>query len=208
MKVPRLTLVMGPQDCGKKDMNVVLEASLAAGLPSFQYRVKNQSLRQKLAPSILELMKPHDAQLAVNDDPYLAQEMGASILHLGQDDMELKQARTIIGPDMMLGLSVRHEEEAKNVAPIADYAGVGPVFGTLSKMDAAPALGPERARAIADMLHVPVIFIGGINHGNIGQLDIRDNEGVAVISAIASAEDPAQATQDLLSKLAIKGDMQ
>ena len=202
MKVPRLTLVMGPQDCPDGAFEEVLWASIRAGLPAFQYRVKDQKTRMTFAPKVLELVRGHKTQLSVNDDPSLACQMQADILHLGQDDLDLASARGIIGEGMTLGLSVRNEEEARACSPLAQYAGVGPVFGTSSKNDAAPALGPKRARAIADMLGIPVIFIGGINHDNLAELDIRPNEGVAVISAIASSHDPEQASLALLQQLA------
>ncbi len=202
MKVPRLTLVMGPQDCPDGSFDEVLSASLRAGLPAFQYRVKDHNIRKELAPKVLELLRGHETQLSVNDDPALAYQMQSDILHLGQDDMDLASAREIIGGNMILGLSIRNEEEARACSPLAQYAGVGPVFGTASKDDAAPTLGPKRARAIADMVAIPVVFIGGINHDNLAELEIGPNEGVAVISAIASSHDPEQASLALLQQLA------
>ena len=106
--------------------------------------------------------------------------------------------RAIIGPDKILGISAGTVEEAVAAERAgADYIGVGAVFNTSTKKNAR-TLSAQQLRQISASVSIPVVAIGGINAGNLMELAGSGVDGVAVVSAIFGAEDPGQATADLL----------
>ena len=132
----------------------------------------------------------------VNDRPDLAVASGAGGAHVGQRD-DVDGARSTLGPDRVLGISVTTSEEAfAAVERGADYLGVT-VWATPTKPEARPG-GLELVRAIADVSTVPVVGIGGIDPSNASQVIEAGAAGVAVISAVAAAPDPVGATRDLV----------
>jgi thiamine-phosphate pyrophosphorylase len=121
--------------------------------------------------------------LVINDDVAAALELGADGVHLGQEDEGADQARS---RGLLLGRSATTYEEA--VSADADYLGVGPIWETPSKEDAAPPLGVGELARICRAVRVPVIAIGGIDASNAGDCIRAGAAGVAVIRA---ATDPA-----------------
>lgn len=134
----------------------------------------------------------------VNDSVEIAMDIDADGVHVGQSDIKGRDIRAMIGPDKILGISAGTVEEAKAAeAAGADYIGVGAVFGTSTKKDARNLAG-DALRQIAASVDIPVVAIGGISKDNLPQLAGSGVDGIAVVSAIFGAENPGQATQELL----------
>lgn len=138
----------------------------------------------------------------VNDNPELARKVGADGVHVGQTDMAAEKAREIIGEEKILGISASNLEEAQNaVKDRASYIGLGPIFSTSSKQDAATPLGKQGLEAVR--LAVPdakLVVIGGINPATLKDV-MQFADGAAVISAVTGAENHRRATEGLVEAI-------
>ena len=135
---------------------------------------------------------PIDIALAVDADG----------VHVGQDDMPVADVRRLIGPDKWLGLSVTNAVQMAEVPyELVDYLGIGPVYPTGTKSDAAPVVGVSAFAELVAESRLPVVGIGGIQAGNCLPLVQAGAKGVAVVSAICGQEDPVRATKVLLERL-------
>lgn len=180
---------------------------LGAGATTVQYRRKDASTRVMLgeAAAIRELCLRHRASLIVNDRADVALACDAHGVHLGADDLPLSLARTLLGPARAIGGSADSGDEAAALAAAgADYAGIGPVFGTRSKGDTGPVLGLDGLRAAVTRAAeapapIPLIAIGGITLDNVAAVLETGVHGVAVLSAICADPDPAAATARFLA---------
>jgi thiamine-phosphate pyrophosphorylase len=196
-----LYLVIGHDDTmGRSIADVVMHA-VRGGVTAVQFRDKAGATRRLVeqARALAQILRPLGIPLIVNDRVDVALAAGADGVHVGQEDMPAADARKLVGPDAILGLSVTTLSEAKLVDPmVVDYVGVGPVFATPTKLDAAPPLGLVGTTAVCRVLSLPSVAIGGINHGNAA--DVRDTgaHGIAVVSAICRAGDPADAARRLV----------
>lgn len=132
----------------------------------------------------------------VNDDPHLAAEADADGVHVGPEDATPRAARAVVGAGRLVGYSAGTPDEARFAeAEGADYLGVGPVFGSASKVDAGPALGLAEFRRIVDATRLPVIAIGSITPERIDAVLEHGGYGVAILSAFVLAADPAAAVR-------------
>ena len=155
-------------------------------------------LRQRLS-ELLALCRSHGVPLIINDDAELAKKVGADGVHVGQSDLATQEARRILGPQAIIGVTARTVEQARAAqAAGADYLGSGAVFGTSSKSDARP-LSREELRAICAAVTIPVVAIGGIHAGNVLALCGCGQAGVAVIGGIFGQPDIRQAARELLA---------
>lgn len=137
----------------------------------------------------------------VNDDVFLAKKINADGAHIGQDDMPLERAREILGAEKIIGVSAQNVGQAILAQKHgADYLGVGAIFQTQSKGDAA-FVSLETLRAICEAVEIPVVAIGGINCENISHLEKSGIAGVSVISAIFAADDIRSAASALKEKV-------
>lgn len=204
--VPRLSLVViTDPDCGGRAIVDVVRAALRAGAPSIQLRGKDQPAREQvdLARALLAETRAAGALLWVNDRLDVALAAGADGVHLGQDDLPLEAARAIVPTGFLIGISAETAELALAAERGgADYVGTGPVYATGSKADAGDAVGCARISEVARAVRIPVVGIGGIAVGNAGEVVHAGAAGVAVISAVMRAADPAAATRDLLRVVA------
>ncbi|MCG0278758.1 MAG: thiamine phosphate synthase [Thermanaeromonas sp.] len=185
---------------GRETLEVV-QAALAGGATIIQLREKNWPARKlvEVGREIRKLTKEAGAGFIVNDRLDIALALEADGVHIGQEDLPVDVARRLLGPGKILGVSVGSVEEAKEaVAQGADYLGVGSIFATASKTDAGPPVGVELIRQIKKEVNVPVVGIGGINLSNAAQVIEAGADGVAVISAVVSAEDIKSAARSLL----------
>lgn len=181
----------------------IIEGSLEGGASIIQLREKEISTRGfiELALQVKELLRRYDAKFIINDRVDVAQAVGADGVHLGQDDMPAVIARRILGEDAIIGVSVSSVEEARRaVEDGADYLGVSAIFSTPTKTDAPPIglLGLQEIRAAVD---IPLVAIGGINAGNVRDVIRAGADGIAVVSAVMSAEDPSSAVTQLLQEV-------
>jgi thiamine-phosphate pyrophosphorylase len=131
----------------------------------------------------------------VNDDPELARDAGADGVHLGQDDMPVARARTIVGDGFLIGLSTHTPDQVDQAAGV-DYIGVGPVHATPTK-PGRPAVGLELVRHAAAHAAVPFFAIGGIDPDNVDAVRAAGARRIAVVRAVAAALDPAAAARAL-----------
>ena len=176
---------------GKLTLPQQVEAALKGGATCVQLREKNLADSSVLAEAreISALCKQYRVPFILNDNVALAAQCGADGVHLGQEDMDPAEARRILGPDAIIGVSAHNVAEAKAaVAAGADYLGCGAMFATTTKTNVT-ALPKETLRAICAAVPVPVVAIGGIHKDNILQLKGSGADGVALVSAIFGAED-------------------
>lgn len=136
------------------------------------------------ASEIRELCASRGIHLLINDNVALAKEISADGVHIGQDDMGAEEARKILGPDKIIGVTAKTIEQARLAEEAgADYLGVGAVFPTESKMDA-KRITIEQLQAITQAVSIPAVAIGGITEQNAEQLKDSGVAGIAVVSAL------------------------
>ncbi|OYD08357.1 thiamine phosphate synthase [Paludifilum halophilum] len=200
----RLYFVMGSQDCAGRDPAWVLEEAIAGGITLFQLREKGSSLTLgetvALGRRLKAICDEHRIPLIVNDRADLAMILGADGVHVGQDDLPADEVRQLIGTRSVLGVSCETPEEALQTRNSgAEYIGTGAMYATSSKPDAGKPVGPAAVEHIrAEMKSCPpIVGIGGITAANATPVIRAGAEGVAVISAIASAENPRRAAGNL-----------
>jgi thiamine-phosphate pyrophosphorylase len=180
-----------------------VRAALAAGLKMVQVREKRWRDQELLAHCrrMRDWTAQSGALLIVNDRPDLAVLCHADGVHVGQEELSVRDARRIVGPQRLVGVSTHNIEQARRaVLEGADYLGVGPVFSSRTK--SFPQLaGLDYVRDVAAEIAMPAFAIGGIDAGNIDQVLRAGARGVAVSSAICGAADPEAATRALLAAL-------
>ena len=200
-----LYLVLDPDLCGGAE-GMVRTARLAAenGATVVQLRAPNWKKRQWLATAreLKSVLEPFGVPLIINDHIDIALAVDADGVHVGQDDMPVADVRRLIGPDKWLGLSVTNAVQMAEVPyELVDYLGIGPVYPTGTKSDAAPVVGVSAFAELVAESRLPVVGIGGIQVGNFLLLVQAGAKGVAVVSAICGQEDPVRATKVLLERL-------
>ena len=178
----------------------VCEDVLANGATFLQIREKDLDADtfEAEAAKLNELCHRYHVSYVVNDSVEIALAIDADGVHVGQSDIRGRDIRSLIGPDKILGISAGTVEEAiaaENAG--ADYIGVGAVFGTSTKKNARN-LSVEKLNEITSAVSIPVVAIGGIHAGNLMELSGSGVDGVAVVSAIFAADNPGEATAQLL----------
>jgi thiamine-phosphate pyrophosphorylase len=181
----------------------VAEAALGAGAGCLQLREKELSDRELLhrACQLRELTARHSALLIINDRPDIARLCGADGVHVGQDDLSVRQVRRIAGTGLLVGKSTHTLEQFKAaLAEEPDYLSVGPMFSSPTKPQPHVA-GPQTLAAAAKRTQLPLVAIGGISPENVVQVIQAGASAVAVCSAVICADDPAAATRELLQAM-------
>ncbi|TWT06186.1 thiamine phosphate synthase [Planomicrobium sp. CPCC 101079] len=195
---PSIYFIMGTGNVNERNPLTVLEEALSAGISFFQLREKGAGALsghalKKFAQDCQRLCKVYGVPFIINDNVALAREIDADGIHIGQEDEDAAAVRKQIGPGKILGVSVHSVEEAgAAIVAGADYVGMGPVFPTSSKSDAKSPAGAAGILSVKSIYpQLPIVGIGGITPENAGHVWSAGAEGVAVISAIAQAEDVA-----------------
>lgn len=173
--------------------------AIIGGVTFVQLREKNLGYEafKYQAIEIQRLCRDFNVPFVINDNVMLAKDIDADGVHVGQEDMKASDVRALIGPDKILGVSVRTPEEAIIAESNgADYLGAGAVFHTGSKNDAVD-ITHEALREICRAVKIPVVAIGGINAKNIRELSGSGIKGIAVISAIFASENIRAAAIEL-----------
>ena len=201
----RLYLVTdAPERCSLGLAETVRRA-IAGGATLVQYRREHADAATMLqeAAELRAVTRAAGVPFIVNNDVRLALQVGADGVHLGQSDMPVAQARKLAGAGFIIGISVSNEREMLAVdAHAADYVGCGPVFPTATKTDAAPAVGVEGWARLSRICPLPIVAIGGITAPRAHELRAAGPcNGVAVVSAICGAPDPAAAAREIVSAL-------
>lgn len=178
-----------------------VEEVLRGGATLVQLRDKDLSEEALAAQAetLLPVCRRFGVPLILNDNVAVAAEVGADGVHVGQGDAPLAEARRLLGPGKIIGVSAHNVEEALAAeAGGADYLGCGAVFGSGTKRDAS-TLTPQGLARICAAVRIPVVAIGGIHAGNIQELNGCGANGVAVISALFAQPDKEQAARRLLA---------
>jgi thiamine-phosphate pyrophosphorylase len=195
-----LYLVTDRHFCAPRPLEDVVLAAVRGGVTAVQLREKKCGTREFiwLARGLKARLAPAGIPLIINDRVDVALASGADGVHLGQSDVEYRDARRLLGPDAIIGLSVETAWQAESAASLdVDYLGVGPIFPTPTKADAATPWGLEKLSAVRHLSRHVLIAIGGINRENAGSVIRAGADGIAVVSVICGAEDPEQAARDL-----------
>jgi thiamine-phosphate diphosphorylase len=214
-------LVLGPADTRSRDVVDITRQALAGRISFLQLRVKNGDAREitelarRMAQEIADAGQSDRVPLVIDDRVDVAwqcRQMGIKVdgVHIGQDDMVPQLARTLLGPDAIIGLSAKtiSEVEAANMLPTGtiDYLGAGPLHPTTTKPDCivGDATGEPGTLSLQDINRLctaskyPVVIGGGVKATDIADLAATKAAGWFVVSAIAGAEDPLTATKKLV----------
>jgi len=187
----------------ERELPELVRAAVAGGVDIVQLREKHLPDDQlvAVAKAMRALCERVGALLIVNDRPLVARQAGADGVHVGQEDMPVAEARELVGPDVLIGLSTHAREEIDRAdAARADYIAVGPVHETPTKPGRA-AVGLELVRYAAEHARKPFFAIGGLHARNIGEALDAGARRAVVLRAIAGAEDPQSAARELRGQL-------
>jgi thiamine-phosphate pyrophosphorylase len=201
----RLNAIVDPERAGGHDLAELARHCAAGGATLIQLRDKHGDTGAMVgtARAIKQALAPFRVAFVVNDRIDVALAAGADGVHIGPDDMSVADARRLLGPGAIIGLSIKSVAEAES-APVEliDYVGSGGVYVTLSKEQKKPPIGPQGlARIIAVLKRrkttIPVCGIAGVDASNAAEVIAAGADGVAVISALSLVPDPAAAARTL-----------
>jgi thiamine-phosphate pyrophosphorylase len=201
----RLNAIVDPERAGGHDLAELARLCAEGGATLVQLRDKKSETRAMVerARAIKQALKPFGVAFVVNDRIDVALAAEADGVHLGSDDMPVQDARRLLGPNALIGLSIKSAAEAE-AAPLdlIDYVGSGGVYVTLSKEQKNAPIGPAGLARIVAVLklragNLPVCGIAGIDAGNAAAVIGAGADGIAVISALSLAPDPAAAARAL-----------
>jgi len=206
MKVDvRLNAIVDPERANGRPLVDLTRMVVAGGATLIQLRDKHGATRQMIeeARAIKAALAGSGVALVVNDRVDVAQIAGADGVHVGQEDMRVEDARWLLGPNAIIGLSVKTVALA-NAAPLEhlDYVGVGGVYATTSKDNPDKPIGVDGLREIVAAFRarrhsLPICGIAGIEAGNAAAVIEAGADGVAVISALSLAANPPDAAREL-----------
>ncbi len=197
----RLYAIVDPEHAGGRSLPDLAKLVAAGGATLVQLRDKKSDTRAMIdsARAVKAALAPFHVPLLINDRVDVALAAGADGVHVGQTDMAPEDARRLLGPEAIIGLSIKSVALAE-AAPIEliDYVGIGGVYATTSKDNPNPPIGVDGLRRIVDVFRrrdpkFPSCAIAGINAANAGATIAAGADGVSVISALSLAPDPTVA---------------
>src|SRR5215468_4615455 len=201
----RLYALVDPDTSGGYALDDLARRVAAGGATLVQLRDKSGSTRRMVdvARAIKQALAGSGVPLLINDRVDVALAARADGVHVGQDDMAVEDARALLGPQAIIGLSIKSAAQAEQ-APVdqLDYVAIGGVFVTTSKDNPAPPVGPDGLRAIASVIRarapkMPIGAIAGIDRTNAAEVIAAGGDGIAVISALSKTPDPREAARAL-----------
>ena len=175
-----------------------------AGVRLLQFRAKALPAREYLqtATQLARITRSAGLTFFVNDRPDIAYLAQADGVHVGQDDLSVEQARSIVGPDRWVGVSTHNREQfVQAAATSADYVAIGPIFATTSKANPDPVVGLDLLRDLRPLTKKPIVAIGGIRLEHAAEVIEAGADSVAVISDILKAPNPAQRARQFIHRL-------
>lgn len=182
----------------------VVEAAVAGGVTMVQVREKGKNIQAFINRSlaIKDILQGTQVPLIINDRVDVALAVDADGVHLGQSDMPVLMARKLLGSNKLLGLSIENEQQLieANKLPL-DYIGLSAIFATPTKTNIKKQWGIEGLKHALTVSQFPIVAIGGINQTNLTKIIATGVDGVALVSAICHAQNPKQATADLLKQI-------
>lgn len=195
-------LVLDPDLCGgTQGMTDTTRAAVQNGATCVQLRAPHWKKRElvECGRALKSVLADFHVPLIINDHADVCLAVGAEGLHIGQDDLSPSDARTIIGNDKILGLSVSNKQELSAVdVRLVDHLGIGPIFSTSTKPDASDALGIDGFASLASCKPCPIVAIGSVKVPIVGDLIQAGADGVAVVSAICGQTNPGLATKEIV----------
>jgi thiamine-phosphate pyrophosphorylase len=201
----RLYAIVDPDRAGRRTLADLARAVMEGGATLVQLRDKHSDTRRLIeeARAVKAVLTPARVPLIINDRVDVALASAADGVHVGQEDMAVADARRLLGPTAMIGLSVKTVAQAE-AAPVEllDYVGIGGVFATTSKDNPDPPIGTQGLSRIVEVFRrrapkLPLVAIAGIDAGNAASVIVSGADGVAVISALSLHADPAAAAREL-----------
>ena len=203
----RAYFVAGSQDVPGRDLRDVLAGALRAGITAFQFRDKGESTltpdqRLALGRDLREQCRAASVPFIVDDDVDLALQLDADGVHVGQSDQRIQQVLAATRDrELFVGLSCSTAAEvaAANAIDGIAYIGSGPIYPTISKADADPVIGTTGLHALVTQANVPIVAIGGITQESLPAIAATGAAGVAVITLVTHADQPAAAVQAMLA---------
>ena len=201
--LPRLYVILDAAMLAEP-AGITAQKLMDAGVKLLQYRAKNATARELWNESrtLADSARRSDCTFIVNDRPDVAYLAGAGGVHVGQDDLDVEQARRVIGPDRWVGVSTHNLEQFRIAAATsADYIAVGPIFRTSSKANPDPVVGTELLRCVRALTEKPIVAIGGITLERAADVLAAGADSVAVISDILKAKDPAATAREFILRL-------
>jgi len=202
-----LTVITDEVLARPRALSGVVREALAAGAPTIQLRLKSASARELLeaAQTLMPVVRSAGALFIVNDRLDVALAAGADGVHLGPDDLPVKDVRRVadarsgVADTFIVGYSTDTTDEAARAeAEGADYLGVGAVYATANKSDAGDVIGLKGLRRVVKAVSIPVVAIGGITPERAPAVAKTGACGSATIGAVMSAAEPAEAVRELL----------
>ena len=198
-----LYLVTDTSLCGGRSVLDTVREAVRGGVTAVQVREPHTGTRElrALVAAVHEVLAGTGVPLFVNDRLDVALAVGAEGVHLGQGDLAPLDARRVAGAGLLVGLSVstlaQAEEANRLPSGCVDYLGVGPVFATATKTDAADPLGLDGTARVSRSTRLPCVAIGGVTTATASAVRATGVDGVAVVSAICGAPDVAGAASYL-----------
>ena len=196
--VLRLCLVTDRGLARGRPLMQIVDAAVRGGVTMVQLREKAATTRAFLeeARALKSLLAPLGVPLIINDRLDIAMAVDADGVHVGQTDLPVEVARRILGPSKIVGLWISDSPQIlRPETACADYLGIGPIYPQQTKEDADPTLGVEGFRRLRELTQKPMLVIGGLNPDNSAPLLVAGADGVAVVSAIVSADEPGEAAK-------------
>ncbi len=188
---------------GRSNLEVI-QAAVKGGVTLVQLREKEATTKEfyQEGLKIRAYLKARDIPLIINDRIDIALAFDAEGVHLGQEDMPIDAARKLLGPQKIIGASVFTLEEAKMAEALgADYLGLSPIFVTETKPELTQHLGIKGIPLLKEAVQIPVVGIGSMSESNAYEAVKAGLDGVAVVSAICSREDPRAAAEAIKAEV-------
>ncbi len=200
---PALMLLIDIRRHERREWQFKIARAIEGGVTSLQLREKHASRDELLhhAREVQTFLKPFRLPLLINDDVDVAKMIEADGVHLGQHDLPFREAISMLSQEQIIGLSITHPQQILALDERDDkphYFGIGPLFPTKTKEDAAPCIGLNGLSYARRLTSKPLIAIGGINLENAAYLKGAGADGMAIISSIWHMKDPLAATQALI----------
>lgn len=199
----RVYLVTDARLCGERGVAATVAEAVAGGVTLVQLRDPHAGDDELVAlgRALVRELAGTGVPLVVNDRVDLVAPIGAAGAHVGSGDTPPEEARAVLGPDAVLGLSVGTPAEAAAVADLlpdtVDYLGVGPVWPQGTKPDAGAPIGPDGLAAVVRSTSLPCVAIGGVGPVRVADVRAAGAAGVAVVSAVCGQPDPRAAAREL-----------
>lgn len=199
-----LYLVTRRGSLGIEEFLTIIHAAVSGGVTVVQLREKEASAREiiSLGKRLIVLLKPLGIPLIINDRVDVAHAIGADGVHLGQSDLNVAEARAILGKKAMIGISVESlQQSEKAIVEDVDYLAASPIFHTKTKTDCAEPWGLNGLKQLCIATEYPVVAIGGINETNVREVMDCGAAGVALVSSIFDASCPKTAARTMIQRM-------